>query len=382
MKLLRIIFILTIAIPFTGCGNTDNTESLEDSNSSDLISLSLTVVDAPLEGVSVKLNSFQRGLLSEGFSDFSGLTALKVSREVLSSINDEDIVFVTASASKNSKVHLEDSVNLLQPGQVMLKSFLPSTSVIKQAIVKDSHLDRTDEFKEHLVLSHLTTAESWLIEEALLSKNLISRIIEDDFAEISQFNSSELNLVSSLRDSIRSGLRGGSLNGDMALKYQLYALSVKAMVEDGVTGFLVNQSDTDFSKSGVVITNFIKNKQFSLNAKFESQMTSLKTRLNEDFNDSLLNSSISSVQMRERLVSEQLVNIKNAHKADISSEFTSIIDPLTKTVISQTEPKVTLQHILDDSIRGSNETSITADLLSGAAIIEVQIPCDEGRIRC
>lgn len=382
MKLLSIIFILVIAIPFLGCGSTSDTKSLNELSSDDSISLALSVLDAPLEGVTVNLNSFQRGLLAENISDSSGFTVLKISRGILSSLRDEDILYLTATATQSSKVHLEDSVKLLQPGQVMLKSFLPPTADIKKAMVKNSQLDKTDEFKEYLVVSHLTTAESWLVEEALINKNLISTIIEVGSTEINHFNSSELGLVSSLRDSIKSGLRQGFLGGKIASKYQLYALCVKAMIEDSVTYFLVNQSNMSFAKSGKMITYFIKNRRFSLSEQLDSQLVSLKNRLNADLEDPVMNSSISSALMKERLISEQVVSIKSASTADLSEEFVLIVDPITKTVIPQTAAEVSLEHIVDDSNNGSELTTFSADLVSGSAVIDVEIPCDEGRIRC
>ncbi len=179
-KYLLLAFSLSCLI-LAGCG----TSSTSSSSALATTNLSGTLTDGPISNAKVSLATFKNGAISnEVLTDEEGNYTIQVSNAVINDLSDEDLPYIYASSTANSKVKTSGgSAKDLVEGQVNFRSLLAVNQL--KTLVSDNKTaftttavdteadENLQDLARSLTISHVSNAKALVLESKLLAKGVL-----------------------------------------------------------------------------------------------------------------------------------------------------------------------------------------------------------------
>ena len=259
------------------------------------------LTDGPISNAKVALATFKNGAISnEVLTDEDGNYTIQVSNSVINDLSDEDLPYIYASSTANSRVKTSGGyAKSLVEGQVNFRSLL-AVNQLKTLVSDNKSTFTTDavdtesdenlqDLARSLTISHVSNAKTLVLESKLLAKGvlkegeqinpkLLSRARTVANTEISE----ALNEVAAVELALEDP------DSEETANLMMLAAVTKEIVEQGkIEDIVTSSSETESLTNAAKFLLELSRERKAFTANFSTRLTDRLNEVNSDLNTNL-----------------------------------------------------------------------------------------------
>ena len=289
LSLLPLFLTGCVGSSSSGAGNTTTTE------------LNGILTDGPISNAKVALATFKNGAISnEVLTDEDGNYTIQVSNSVINDLSDEDLPYIYASSTANSRVKTSGgSAKSLVEGQVNFRSLL-AVNQLKTLVSDNKSTFTTDavdtesdenlqDLARSLTISHVSNAKTLVLESKLLAKGVLKEGEQINPKVLSRARTvAKTEISEALNEVAAVELALEDPDSEETANLMMLAAVTKEIVEQGkIEDIVTSASETESLTNAAKFLLELSRERKAFTANFSTRLTDRLNEVNSDLNTNL-----------------------------------------------------------------------------------------------
>ena len=289
LSLLPLFLTGCVGSSSSGAGNTTTTE------------LNGILTDGPISNAKVALATFKNGAISnEVLTDEDGNYTIQVSNSVINDLSDEDLPYIYASSTANSRVKTSGgSAKSLVEGQVNFRSLL-AVNQLKTLVSDNKSTFTTDavdtesdenlqDLARSLTISHVSNAKTLVLESKLLAKGVLKEGEQINPKVLSRARTvAKTEISEALNEVAAVELALEDPDSEETANLMMLAAVTKEIVEQGkIEDIVTSVSETESLTNAAKFLLELSRERKAFTANFSTRLTDRLNEVNSDLNTNL-----------------------------------------------------------------------------------------------